>query len=120
MEGCATPPDAASDTRGFRKSLREHQPPPATLTFKTYETTAGICLKYRTTKSAEVGRLMTGLGKLARGENVEHSNALALGTETKEPKAEEMTNIGAQSPKVERVADAAGANAKAKKRRGKK
>lgn len=64
--------------------------------------------------------MMTGLGKLARGEAIEHSNALALGTETRDPKAEQLTNINAQAPKLERVSDAAGGNTKAKKRKGKK
>lgn len=64
--------------------------------------------------------MITGLGKLARGEKIEHSLALPLGTEIKEPKAEQMTNLDAQAPKLERSSDAAGGNAKAKRRRGKK
>lgn len=47
---------------------REKKDPTATLTLKTFDPTSGICLKYRTDKAAEVGRLMTGLGRLARGE----------------------------------------------------
>lgn len=37
----------------------------STLIFKTFEPTAGICLKYKTNKAAEVGRLMIGVGRLA-------------------------------------------------------
>ncbi|KAI1958379.1 hypothetical protein LOZ58_005111 [Ophidiomyces ophidiicola] len=42
-------------------------PAPATLTLKTFNPHNGICLKYRTTKAAEVGRLIAGLGRLASG-----------------------------------------------------
>ncbi|GAD95346.1 hypothetical protein NFIA_074910 [Paecilomyces variotii No. 5] len=44
--------------------------PIATLTLKTYHAPTGICLKYKTNKAAEVGRLITGLGKLAAGAKV--------------------------------------------------
>ncbi|KAJ5587386.1 uncharacterized protein N7459_003151 [Penicillium hispanicum] len=44
--------------------------PVAALTLKTYNPSTGICLQYRTNKVAEVGRLMTGLGKLAGGADV--------------------------------------------------
>lgn len=45
--------------------------PSANLTLKTYHPESGICLKYRTDKAAEVGRLLTGLGRLAKGEIIE-------------------------------------------------
>ncbi|KAL2829997.1 signal recognition particle 9 kDa protein-domain-containing protein [Aspergillus cavernicola] len=45
-------------------------PPIATLTLKTYTPEAGICLKYRTNKAAEVGRLFTALGLLAGGTDI--------------------------------------------------
>ena len=51
--------------------------PPATLTLKTYNPGAGICLKYRTDKAAEVGRLIAGLGKLASGAAVTEVGATA-------------------------------------------
>ncbi|KAL5002175.1 signal recognition particle 9 kDa protein-domain-containing protein [Aspergillus recurvatus] len=41
--------------------------PIATLVLKTYNPESGICLKYRTNKAAEVGRLITALGLLAGG-----------------------------------------------------
>lgn len=44
--------------------------PVANLTLKTYSPATGICLKYRTNKAAEVGRLITTLGKLAAGADV--------------------------------------------------
>lgn len=53
---------------------QQQQPQPqqsvATLTLKTFNPATGICLKYRTDKIAEVGRLITGLGKLAGGANI--------------------------------------------------
>jgi hypothetical protein len=44
--------------------------PIATLTLKTYNPAAGICLKYRTNKASEVGRLISGLGRLAGGAKI--------------------------------------------------
>jgi len=38
----------------------------ATLTLKTYDPVSGVCLKYRTEKAAEVGRLIAALGRLGR------------------------------------------------------
>ncbi|KAI9719891.1 MAG: hypothetical protein M1828_006021 [Chrysothrix sp. TS-e1954] len=40
--------------------------PPATLTLKTYDTASGVCLKYKTDKGAEVGRLIASLGQMGR------------------------------------------------------
>ena len=39
----------------------------AHLTLKTYDPESGTCLKYRTDKAAEVGRLVASLGKLGKG-----------------------------------------------------
>ncbi|GKZ83733.1 hypothetical protein AnigIFM56816_008829 [Aspergillus niger] len=54
-------------------STEDTEPKPriATLELKTYHPGSGICLKYRTNKGAEVGRLITSLGKLAAGADVE-------------------------------------------------
>ncbi|KIV87537.1 hypothetical protein PV11_03076 [Exophiala sideris] len=49
--------------------------PSAQLTLKTFEPGSGICLKYRTEKAAEVGRLLAGLGRLAKGEIIEMPTA---------------------------------------------
>lgn len=40
--------------------------PRATLTLKTYCPESGVCLKYKTDRAAEVGRLVAGLGRLGR------------------------------------------------------
>ncbi|KAI0014093.1 signal recognition particle 9 kDa protein-domain-containing protein [Xylariaceae sp. FL0662B] len=39
-------------------------PPRGSLTLKTYDPHSGVCLKYRTTKAAEVSRLVLSLGRL--------------------------------------------------------
>ena len=44
---------------------QQQQAPIAKLTVKTYHASSGICLKYSTDKVAEVGRLITILGRLA-------------------------------------------------------
>ncbi|TGJ80095.1 hypothetical protein E0Z10_g8673 [Xylaria hypoxylon] len=49
--------------------------PRASLTIKTYDPHSGTCLKYRTTKAAEVSRLILSLGQLGR-------NMAALPTDT--------------------------------------
>ncbi|ERF73340.1 hypothetical protein EPUS_08282 [Endocarpon pusillum Z07020] len=113
-------PDTSSDTAGRRRAGREHQTHAATLTIKTYETTSGICLKYETNKSAEVGRLMTGLGKLAKGEITEEPSVPAVGVETIEAKTEQSMDITAMPAKMEKVPEAVGGGGKAKKKKGKK
>lgn len=115
-----TPPDGSTDVAENRNHGRERQPPSATLTFKTYETTAGICLKYETNKSAEVGRLMTGLGRLAKGGILEEPSVPVVGVEAKESKGDHMMNIDAPAPKVEKVTDTSGGGGKAKKKKAKK
>lgn len=111
---------ASSDAADRRTAGREHQIPAATLTIKTFETTAGICLKYETNKSAEVGRLMTGLGRLVKGEIIEAPSVPGAGVEPTEPKTEQSIDIDAMPAKREKVPDAAGEGGKARKKKGKK
>jgi Signal recognition particle 9 kDa protein (SRP9) len=115
-----TDQETPSETPGNKKAAREQLPPTATLTFKTFETTAGICLKYSTNKGAEVGRLMTGLGRLAKGEIIEEPSASAAEIEAKESKAEDMMDVDAPVAKVERGAETSGGGGKARKKKGKK
>jgi hypothetical protein len=61
---------AAAQTQGQVK-----RDPSAILTLKTFHPESGICLKYRTDKAAEVGRLLAGLGRLAKGEIIEMPTA---------------------------------------------
>ena len=120
MKGTTEQLGATSDATDSKKTTREQQPPAATLTLKTFETTAGICLKYQTNKSAEVGRLMTGLGRLAKGEVVEEPSSAAVGVEAKESKPEDVMDIDAPAPKPEHVPEAPAGTGKAKKKKGKK
>ncbi|KAL2357570.1 signal recognition particle 9 kDa protein-domain-containing protein [Cryomyces antarcticus] len=53
----------ASDAAGIPQALAL---PKASLTLKTYDPESGVCLKYRTGKAAEVGRLVASLGRLGR------------------------------------------------------
>lgn len=50
--------------------------PKAVLCLKTYDPASGVCLKFKTDRAAEVGRLINGLGKLGR-----HMAALPQKTE---------------------------------------
>jgi len=65
----------SEEADGTPNSKRQKRDPSATLTLKTYHPDSGICLKYRTDKAAEVGRLMMGLGKLAKGEIIDMPTA---------------------------------------------
>lgn len=42
------------------------KPPRGKLIIKTYDPQSGVCLKYKTSKAAEVGRLVQMLGSLGR------------------------------------------------------
>jgi hypothetical protein len=68
----ATTTAAAEETK---KQQRERKEPSAILTVKVYHAQSGICLKYSTDKSQEVGRLITSLGRLARGEKFDKPTA---------------------------------------------
>lgn len=95
----ATLESAANTTA---KPGRERLPPSATLTLKTFEPGSGICLKYKTDKAAEVGRLLTGLGRLAGGEVVEMPVPTSVPMAAVEDKME-IDELGsrAATPKVE-------------------
>ena len=55
------PPSSATDDKPQERPRNK-----ATLTLKTYDPVSGTCLKYQTTEAREVGRLIAGLGSLAR------------------------------------------------------
>lgn len=72
VEGESAATKAQSETEtAEQQSRRQKKEPSATLTLKTYHQESGICLKYKTDKAAEVGRLMAGLGRLAKGEIID-------------------------------------------------
>ncbi|KIW11980.1 hypothetical protein PV08_09254 [Exophiala spinifera] len=65
-------PTQAEGTNGTAPAQSQaKRDPSAVLTLKTFHPESGICLKYRTDKAAEVGRLLAGLGRLAKGEVIE-------------------------------------------------
>lgn len=59
----SAPRDAGSSTL---TEPPQYLPAKALLTLKTYDPVSGACLKYRTDKAAEVGRLVAALGTCAR------------------------------------------------------
>lgn len=112
------PPKKATSTPD---PTTEKRTPAATLTSKTFHPESGICLKYQTDKAAEVGRLVTGLGKLAKREIIEMPVAAPVGgdkmdvdgvDETPEPVAAKVEEVKAQA--------GAGGAGKGKKKKGKK
>jgi signal recognition particle protein SRP9 len=46
--------------------MTDPKPPRGALELKTYDPITGVALKYRTTKAAEVSRLILSLGRLGR------------------------------------------------------
>ena len=64
----------SSEYQKPRKRKREDQKdtstapkvPRAVLTLKTFDPESGVCLKFKTDRAADVGRLINGLGKLGR------------------------------------------------------
>lgn len=73
------PAAPAATTDGENGTQREKKEPSATLTVKVFHPSTGICLKYETDKAQEVGRLITSLGRLARGEAIEVPSSTAAG-----------------------------------------
>ncbi|KAJ5629691.1 hypothetical protein N7528_003348 [Penicillium herquei] len=91
--------------------------PIAAFVLKTYNPSTGICLKYQTNKLQEVGRLVTGLGKLAAGADV-----ASLGLSGAGPVDVEMVDVNEDGTQANVNAPAnanAGAKSKGKKKGGK-
>jgi hypothetical protein len=75
LKAASTTETADTSAQPAQAPQREKKEPSATLTLKTFHPESGICLKYRTDKAQEVGRLMAGLGRLAQGEVIEIPSA---------------------------------------------
>ncbi|KAK7530631.1 signal recognition particle 9 kDa protein-domain-containing protein [Phyllosticta citribraziliensis] len=56
----------AAAVQDRRQQPAQPDRPKAVLVIKTYDPASGVCLKYKTNKAAEVGRLVASLEKLAR------------------------------------------------------
>lgn len=124
--------DSEQSTTDNATSSQPKREPSATLTLKSFHPKTGICLKYQTDRAAEVGRLLTGLGRLAKGEMIEMP-INAQGQPTTADTVDKMDiDSGNATPKIEeKVATSAPAGAqtqggagaggsKNKKKKGKK
>ena len=110
-------------TENTAEPVSEKRIPAATLTLKTFHPESGICLKYQTDKAAEVGRLLTGLGRLAKSESIEMPAAVPVGGETMEVDVAEETQEPVPAKLEEakaRTTAPAGGGGKGKKKKGKK
>ncbi|GAB7354198.1 hypothetical protein MBLNU459_g4748t1 [Dothideomycetes sp. NU459] len=104
-------------------------PPKAYLELKTFDPQSGVCLKYKTDKAAEVGRLIAGLGRLGR--SMAALPALADDVEMRDAAAPQPelagSGTGMSTPLPDAAAEAtkpaqggAGGGGKKKKKGGKK
>ncbi|KAI6090390.1 signal recognition particle 9 kDa protein-domain-containing protein [Hypoxylon rubiginosum] len=104
--------------------------PRGSLTLKTFDPYSGACLKYRTTKAAEVSRLILSLGKplggrmaaLPQPETSDEVMADAGAEEATVVKKEEAGGGAASSgkPQAQAPQQQGGGGGKGKKKRGKK
>ncbi|KZZ93064.1 Signal recognition particle, SRP9 subunit [Ascosphaera apis ARSEF 7405] len=103
----AAPPQPSSTTTTATTTAETEDAAPATLTLKTYHPTSGICLKYKTDKAAEIGRLVSGLALLAAGKDVSSLDAGAAAVAAAEAEEEEVGSAAA-SIKEEKKDDGKG------------
>jgi hypothetical protein len=107
------------------------KPPRGSLTLKTYDPVSGATLKYRTTKAAEVSRLVLSLGKLSRPmaglpelkeEVMADAPPLAEGSGTGTPALEkgEAAPPGSGGQQQQQASGGGGGGGKGKKKKGKK
>ncbi|KAF6836028.1 hypothetical protein CPLU01_03933 [Colletotrichum plurivorum] len=95
------------------------KPPRGSLEIKTYDPVSGVALKYRTTKAAEVSRLITTLGSLGRT----MCTSKAPEAVKDEPMVDTPTderNGGGVELKQEKPQQVAGSGSGKKKKKGKK
>ncbi|EED22007.1 conserved hypothetical protein [Talaromyces stipitatus ATCC 10500] len=96
----------------------------ATLTLKTYNPVTGICLKYKTNKAAEVGRLISGLGKLGAGVKITSATEEPVATTAAAATEGESSEVPVQIQAAPAVAapssGGGGGGGKKKKGKGKK
>ncbi|KXH55391.1 hypothetical protein CNYM01_11195 [Colletotrichum nymphaeae SA-01] len=113
-----TSEDAAAAAPAEDATMTDAKPPRGSLVIKTFDPVSGVALKYRTTKAAEVSRLITCLGALGRTMSTSKPATLDAAAATKdEPMADaggEDTPAGAATP-VEKSQAAAGGGKKKKK-----
>ncbi|KAK1457039.1 hypothetical protein CMEL01_16050 [Colletotrichum melonis] len=115
-----TSEDASAAAPAEDATMTDAKPPRGSLVIKTFDPVSGVALKYRTTKAAEVSRLITCLGALGRTMSTSKPATLDAAAANKdEPMADaggEDTPAGAATP-VEKPQAAGGGK---KKKKGKK
>lgn len=118
--------DKKKSKKGDAATTTEAKPPRGRLVLKTYDPTSGTTLKYKTSKAAEVSRLVLSLGKLGRPMAglpalkddgvVPALDAPESGTGT--PAAEKADS--AQAPQAQQSGGGASGGGKNKKKKGKR
>lgn len=108
------------------EAMPDAKPPRARLVLKTYDHVSGACLKYRTSKAAEVSRLIQMLGSLGRRQAalphredglLEPAGAGAAATAV-EPEA--VASVATPAQQQTPQPQAGGGGAKGKKKKGKR
>lgn len=100
LKSTASSPPPKSEHSESQGPSQQSQAPKATLTLKTYDPVSGTCLKYKTDKAAEVGRLVASLGSCGR---VMAALPAREETEVKEEPVEEMEGVAAVKPEDTKV-----------------
>ncbi|KAJ3941906.1 uncharacterized protein N0V96_008620 [Colletotrichum fioriniae] len=120
-----TSEDAAAAAPAEDATMTDAKPPRGSLVIKTFDPVSGVALKYRTTKAAEVSRLITCLGALGRTMSTSKPATLDATAPKDEPMADaggEDTPAGGAATPVEKPQAAAGGGGAGgkKKKKGKK
>ncbi|RFU75459.1 signal recognition particle, srp9 subunit [Trichoderma arundinaceum] len=111
-----TDPDASS-ADDSAAAASDPKPPRGSLVLKTYDPASGVTLKYRTTKAAEVTRLMhAAMGRLGRA----MANVHDVPEATMQDADAAETPQGEQTPQQAQQGAAGGGGGGKKKKKGKK
>lgn len=115
----ARKPKAGEDAPEADTPMTDVKPPRGRLILKTYDPSSGVTLKYRTTKAAEVSRLILALGRLGRAmaalPDVKEEEVVDVPVKEEEGEVKTGAAQQAQAP-----APAAGGGGGKKKKKGKK
>lgn len=100
--------------------MADARAPRGRLVLKTYDAHSGVTLKYRTTKAAEVSRLVLALGRLGRGMAALPELRDEDMTDAPARDEEAEARSGAAASQAPAQAPAAGGGGGKKKKKGKK
>ncbi|PNP43233.1 hypothetical protein THARTR1_11131 [Trichoderma harzianum] len=110
-------PRKADASSADESSPSDPKPPRGSLVLKTYDPVSGVTLKYRTTKAAEVTRLMyAAMGRLGRAQ----AGVQDVPEETMQDADAVETPQGEQTPQQQQQGAAGGGGGGKKKKKGKK